>query len=79
MDQGRVEMNAERREYLRKAEETLRCLRAMRSQRSRWAWRCQECGYTFRSAAAAERATYSERGCPGCGGSDIDCSLPVAA
>lgn len=31
---------------------------------------CQECGRKFRTVAAAERA--ADRGCPGCGGVDID-------
>lgn len=35
-------------------------------------WQCLECGKKFSSAAAAERAAMSDRGCPGCGGSDID-------
>lgn len=35
-------------------------------------WKCLECGRKFASAAAAEKATFSDRGCPGCGGSDID-------
>ena len=42
-----------------------------------WAWRCQECGRKFKTARAAERASFSDRGCPKCGGSDIDFSLPV--
>jgi hypothetical protein len=33
---------------------------------------CQECGKKFYTVKAAERASFSERGCPGCGGSDID-------
>lgn len=36
------------------------------------AWKCLECGRKFKDAAAAERATFSDSGCPGCGGSDID-------
>lgn len=31
---------------------------------------CQECGRKFKTIAAAERAV--DRGCPNCGGSDID-------
>lgn len=31
---------------------------------------CLECGRKFRSGRAAERA--ADRGCPGCGGVDID-------
>ena len=42
-----------------------------------WAWRCQECGRKFKTARAAERATFSDDGCPTCGSSDIDYSLPV--
>jgi rubrerythrin len=42
-----------------------------------WAWRCQECGYQFRTARAAERASLGDDGCPGCGGTDIDFSLPL--
>jgi hypothetical protein len=33
---------------------------------------CQECGKKYYTAKAAERAMFSDRGCPGCGGSDID-------
>ena len=33
-------------------------------------FKCQECGRKFKTARAAERATYN--GCPGCGGGDID-------
>jgi hypothetical protein len=33
---------------------------------------CQECGHVFKTAAAAERAANSDRGCPKCDGSDID-------
>lgn len=32
---------------------------------------CLECGRKFKTAAAAERA--ADRGCPKCGGVDIDC------
>lgn len=39
-------------------------------RRGAWRWTCLECRRTFRSIAAAERA--SLEGCPGCGGSDID-------
>lgn len=31
---------------------------------------CQECGRKFKTTKAAERAV--DKGCPGCGGSDID-------
>ena len=34
-------------------------------------YKCQECGKMM-TAKAAEKAMYSDRGCPGCGGSDID-------
>ena len=33
---------------------------------------CQECGRPFYSVKAAERASFSLQGCPGCGSSDID-------
>ncbi len=33
---------------------------------------CQECKKPFYSVKSAERASYSDAGCPGCGGSDID-------
>ena len=33
---------------------------------------CQECGYKFKTLKAADRASYSDSGCPKCGGSDID-------
>lgn len=33
---------------------------------------CQECGKKFYTAAAAERASFGDHGCPKCGGSDID-------
>ena len=42
-----------------------------------FAWRCQECGHKFASAAAAERAVNGDKGCPKCGGTDIDESMPV--
>lgn len=35
-------------------------------------WKCMECGRKFRTAKAAQRAAFGDRGCPGCGGSDID-------
>jgi hypothetical protein len=35
-------------------------------------FKCQECNRKFKTVAAAERAMNSDRGCPGCGGSDID-------
>ena len=42
-----------------------------------WAWRCQECGYKFRNASAAEKAAFGDDGCPKCGSSDVDESLPI--
>jgi predicted nucleic acid-binding Zn-ribbon protein len=42
---------------------------------------CMECGHQFKSVKAAQRAAFSDRGCPKCGGSDIDLSpvrKPVA-
>ena len=33
---------------------------------------CMECGYRFRTIAAAERAAFGDSGCPRCGSSDID-------
>lgn len=33
---------------------------------------CMECGHKFKTIKAAERASFSVKGCPGCGGSDID-------
>jgi hypothetical protein len=35
-------------------------------------YECQECGKKFYTEKAAERASFGDRGCPGCGGSDID-------
>lgn len=35
-------------------------------------FQCMECGRKFRTAKAAERAAFGDRGCRGCGGSDID-------
>lgn len=35
-------------------------------------WTCLECGWTFASTKAAERAAFGDDGCPGCGGSDVD-------
>lgn len=40
-----------------------------------FAWRCQECGHTFRGTRGVEKAMST--GCPKCGGVDIDCSRPV--
>jgi ferredoxin-like protein FixX len=39
-------------------------------------FQCMECGKKYYSVASAERATFSERGCLGCGGSDIDIYVP---
>lgn len=36
---------------------------------------CMECGKKFYSAKAAEKASFGDNGCPGCGGSDIDVYL----
>jgi predicted nucleic acid-binding Zn-ribbon protein len=36
----------------------------------RFTWQCMECGRTFRTVAAAERA--ASDGCPNCGGVDVD-------
>jgi hypothetical protein len=33
---------------------------------------CQECGHKFKTVAAAQKASFSDKGCPKCGGSDID-------
>lgn len=35
-------------------------------------WACMECGHKFRTVAGAERAAFGDKGCPKCGGSDID-------
>lgn len=40
---------------------------------------CQECGHSFRSVQAAERASLGPEGCPECGGSDIDEADPTVA
>ena len=40
---------------------------------------CQECKRPFYSVKSAERASYSDAGCPGCGGSDIDLYVPATA
>ncbi len=37
---------------------------------------CQECGRGFKTAKAAQKASFSDSGCPGCGGSDIDVGKP---
>ena len=33
---------------------------------------CQECGKKFFTTRAAEKASFGDLGCGGCGGSDID-------
>lgn len=33
---------------------------------------CMECGYAFKTIKAAEKASFGPKGCPKCGGSDID-------
>jgi predicted nucleic acid-binding Zn-ribbon protein len=35
---------------------------------------CMECGHQFKTVKSAERAAFGDRGCPKCGGSDIDLS-----
>ncbi len=35
-------------------------------------WRCMECWRKFPSVKAAERASFGDKGCPKCGGADID-------
>jgi len=35
-------------------------------------FQCMECGKKFYSVAAARRAAFGDRGCPKCGGVDID-------
>ena len=39
-------------------------------------FQCLECGKKFYSVGAAERASFGDNGCPGCGGSDIDACYP---
>src|SRR2546427_8317762 len=34
-------------------------------------FKCQECGRKFYSVKSAEKASFGDEGCPGCGGSDI--------
>ena len=31
-----------------------------------------ECGHKFKTIKAAEKASFGDKGCPKCGGSDID-------
>lgn len=33
---------------------------------------CMECGHKFKTVKAAEKASFGDKGCPKCGGSDID-------
>lgn len=33
---------------------------------------CQECGHKFKTLKGAEKASFGVKGCPKCGGSDID-------
>lgn len=33
---------------------------------------CMECGHKFKTLKAAEKASFGDKGCPKCGGSDID-------
>jgi predicted nucleic acid-binding Zn-ribbon protein len=40
-------------------------------------YKCLECGRKFRTTRSAERA--ANKGCPGCGGVDIDVDVEVAA
>lgn len=35
-------------------------------------FKCQECSKKFKTVSAAEKAMNGDRGCPGCGGVDID-------
>ncbi len=39
---------------------------------------CMECGHKFQTIKAAERAAFGDRGCPKCGGADIDLVGPAA-
>ena len=43
---------------------------------------CMECGHKFKTVKAAEKAAFGDKGCPKCGGADIDMpslGCPVAA
>ena len=33
---------------------------------------CMECGHKFKTLKAAEKAAFGPKGCPKCGGADID-------
>lgn len=33
---------------------------------------CMECGHKFKTIKAAEKAAFGDKGCPKCGGADID-------
>ncbi len=39
---------------------------------------CMECGHKFKTIAAAQKASFGDKGCPKCGGADIDLA-PVEA
>ena len=45
-------------------------MRIARKRRPNKMFQCQECGRKFKTAKAAQRASYS--GCPNCGSTDID-------
>lgn len=40
---------------------------------------CMECGHKFKTVKAAEKASFGDKGCPKCGGADIDLVEPVKA
>jgi Zn finger protein HypA/HybF involved in hydrogenase expression len=44
----------------------------MQTEKKPAQFECMECGKKFYSVEAARRAMFSERGCPKCGGADID-------
>lgn len=40
---------------------------------------CMECGHKFKTVSAARKAAFGSKGCPKCGGADIDlASGPLA-
>ena len=45
--------------------------------KNQWDWRCQECEYTFKTVKSAQKAAFGNKGCPKCGSTDIDMSLPL--
>jgi Zn finger protein HypA/HybF involved in hydrogenase expression len=49
----------------------------MLKKESKSGFHCQECGHGFATVKAAEKASYSDDGCPKCGGSDIDLGRPA--